>query len=197
MTSQGDNSIVYTTRNGEKVAIPPGNSLSVGDKVLVHRLPDGTYVTHGNSTINVGDTVLVTQTKNGEYVAVKGGITASSNCVKVTDGFLRNVKYQYEVVNLGTFNFNWDGKARVWLLSSCQGTPNNTIWADDYIQVTTSKGTINSPSYDDSNHYIQSGPPVEITSILAVGNNEITINICDLYAWSIGCTPLYIVPYYG
>jgi|GEM_PF-4625012 hypothetical protein len=196
MTSQGDNSIVYTTQNGEKVAIPPGNAPSIGDKVLVHRLPDGTLAIHGNSSINVGDTVLVTRTRTGEYIAVKGGVT-SSNCVKVTDGFLRDVNYQYEVVNLGTFNFNWDGKARVYLMQSCQNTPNDTIWADDYIQVTTSKGTLNSPSYDDSNHYIQSGPPVEITSMLVVGDNEITINICDLYAWSIGCAPLYIVPYYG
>lgn len=110
MISEGDKTIIYTTQNGEKVALPPGNTPSVGDTVLVHRLPDGTLVTHGNSNIQVGDTVLVTRTQTGEYVAVKGG----RNCIiaKICDEWTRQDLPHPSTIDLPPVSFKWDGSSR-------------------------------------------------------------------------------------
>jgi len=191
MTSQGDNSIVYTTKNGEKVAIPSGNTPSIGDKVLVHRMPDGTLVTHGNSSISVGDTVLVNRTRTGEYIAVKGGQTVITfSCVKVTDGFSRAVQYTGEIVTLGTFTFNWDGTSKVYLLKSCQSTPTNAVYADDNLIASTVLGSV-------SHNYggLWRDPPLELSGILVKGSNNVTVTVQDLYGGNIGCTSLFLLPF--
>lgn len=185
MTSQGDNSIVYTTQNGEKVAIPPGNAPSIGDKVLVHRLPDGTLAIHGNSSINVGDTVLVTRTRTGEYIAVKGGVT-SSNCVKVTDDFYRDGA-DNEVVDLGTFEYTWDGSGRVVIYPDCAVPFAESMWVDDTLQVSTENGSLSrfygGPAWGH--------PALTLNTILKEGKNEIDIKIIN-GSGKIGCPTLYI-----
>ncbi|MCE7699475.1 MAG: hypothetical protein K8E24_011960 [Methanobacterium paludis] len=68
MTNEGR--IVYTLQTGEQVALPQGNPLNKGDRVLVHPTPDGRYVTMGNNGIKKGDKVIVLTTNQGEKVSV-------------------------------------------------------------------------------------------------------------------------------
>ena len=62
--------IVYTLQSGEQVALPQGNPIQVGDRVLVHQTPDGRYATTGNNPIRKGDRVIVLTTDQGEKVSV-------------------------------------------------------------------------------------------------------------------------------
>jgi hypothetical protein len=65
-----DERIVYTLQTGEQVALPQGNPIQVGDRVLVHHTPDGKLATTGNNPIRVGDRVIVLTTNQGEKISV-------------------------------------------------------------------------------------------------------------------------------
>jgi hypothetical protein len=54
-----DRALIFTDSNGEKVAIRQRITPKVGDRVVVHELEDGTFVTHGKDRFRVGDRVLV------------------------------------------------------------------------------------------------------------------------------------------
>ena len=81
------------------------------------------------------------QDANGNNYAVKD--TAKGvydSIIKVTDRFNRDVVARYEIVTLGTFNFNWDGKGKVYLMSNPTDNPfSNLIWADNILKATTNK----------------------------------------------------------
>lgn len=54
-----DRVLVFTDSNGERVAIRQRIKPEVGDRVIVHELEDGSFVTHGVDKFKVGDRVLV------------------------------------------------------------------------------------------------------------------------------------------
>ena len=178
---------VITLNNGEKIALEC--TQQVGDQVLVHKIGNEYYV-NGSKHVEVGDEVLVFKGVDGEYYAVSSNPYTS--CVKVTDGFTRSTSYRGEVVNLGTFQFNWDGKGKVYLLESCSSGGVNASYADDKLKATTSKGSVEY-TYGVSSGGVPPGPPLELTNILDIGLNNITIEVIDVYGYSISCTSLYVV----
>jgi len=191
--------IIHTVENGEMIALAQGNPVAIGDLVLVSKLPDGTFVTHGNDTIDVQDTVLVTKMINGEYVAVKGG-----NCFLISKGYSRPLDYGYPIPPgtelavdfLGTFKYKWDGEGKVYVSSSCCANVEiDQITLDDLLLVVNSKGKTKSCSYNGIGGYqgvLKPGPDLEITDLLTKGINELQFFICDVYGAGIGCGSLYI-----
>lgn len=177
------NSIIVTANDGEHYLITSGSPV-VGDRVLVLQSRDENIVIKCD-TLNVGDKILVFTGADGEYYAIK-----SSRYVKITDGFNRSVAYNYEIINLGTFTFNWDGTGKVYLMSSPTANQDtDTIWVDDRLSMITSLGTVTV----DNSGYVHEIPAAEITSILQNGINDIQFELRDVWTDKIGCSSLYIV----
>lgn len=194
-----DTLILNTVENGEVISIAKGNPVSVSDQILMYKLPDGTFVTHGNDIIDIGDTILINKMINGEYVAVKGG-----NCFLISKGYSRPLPYGYPYPNgtilqrdfLGTFKYKWDGQGKVYVSSSCcANTETDTISIDDMLIVMNPEGKTVTCAYNAIPYYggyVRPGPDLEITSLLFKGINEIQIYIQDLFGVGIGCGSLYI-----
>jgi hypothetical protein len=64
----------------------------------------------------------------------------------------------------------------------------NAVYADDLLTAYTSKGSI---SYDYGGMW--SRPPLELTGLLNIGSNDITVTVADVYGGTIGCGALYVV----
>lgn len=183
--------IYFKLSDGEKAVLKRGISPAVGDTILIHTDENENFITHGKSSISVGDEVIVFLDENNQYCGVKSGREFDS-CVFVTNAIGRSVNYQGEVLNLGTFNFNWNGTDRVYLLESCIHDLSNKAYADDKISAETIHGTVDR-QYADSDWSISSKPPLEITSILVQGENQVIVKIIDVWGNGIGCLPLYMV----
>ena len=183
--------IYFKLFNGEKAVLKRGNPPKVGDTLLIHADENENFITHGKSSISVGDEVIVFIDENNQYCGVKSGIEFDS-CVFVTNAIGRSVNYKGEVLNLGAFNFNWNGTDRVYLLESCMYDLSNKGYADDKISAETIHGTVDR-QYADSGGGISSKPPLELTSILVQGENQVTVKIIDVWGNGIGCIPLYMV----
>jgi hypothetical protein len=194
-----DTIVIHTVENNEKMALAKGNPVAIGDQVLVSKLPDGTFVTHGNDTINVGDTVLVNTMSNGEYVTVKGG-----NCFLISRGYNRPLPYGYPIPPntpfvidfLGNFKYKWNGEGKVYVSSSCcVNLETDTITLDDELIIINANNEFVTCAYNAIPRYAgyaRPGPPLEITSLLTKGMNELRFYIQDLFGAGMGCGPLYI-----
>ncbi len=167
-------------------AIKTVGSIKAGDKVLVTTTTSGEKVACPLSSIKSGDNVTIIKLQNGDKMAVK-----SMLCVKITDGFDRNVNYNGEVVTFGPISFNWGGSGKVYISSSCTDL-NSQIWADDSFSIVTQYGTV-SYNFNPDGNLLRPIPALDITSIVRVGLNSVTVNIIDLYGAGIGCTPLFII----
>ncbi|MDZ4170778.1 MAG: hypothetical protein U1C19_01330 [Methanobacteriaceae archaeon] len=183
--------IYFKLSDGEKAVLKRGISPAVGDTILIHTDENENFITHGKSSISVGDEVIVFLDENNQYCGVKSGREFDS-CVFVTNAIGRSVNYKGEILNLGTFNFNWNGTDRVYLLESCMHDLSNKGYADDKISAETIHGNVDR-QYADNSSFISSKPPLELTSILVPGGNQVTVKIIDVWGNSIGCLPLYIV----
>jgi hypothetical protein len=147
--------------------------------------------------IGVGPNIDLTK-QDFEWSA---GISAESgydSSVQISSGFDRDVSAQYEVVDLGTFNFNWGGNGGVFILPTPNSDASDPIWVDDEITVTTSLGSVSANDLDTSQpmstgNVPYCNAPVDITSILRKGENSISVSITDINAHEIGCSALYIV----
>ena len=161
----------------------------MGDTVLVHKSGEE-YVTNGNSEMQPGDEVIVFQNPDNKefYCTKSGNPLIPDTCVRVTTGFNRGAAYQGEVVNLGEFKFNWNGLGTIYLLQSCTSGVVNAIYADDLISVYTSIGGV---SHDYGG--LWSHPPINVTPILKIGANNVTVTVADVYGGTIGCGALYVV----
>ena len=194
-----DTLILNTVENGEIVSIAKGNPVSVTDQVLMYKLPDGTFITHGNDNIEIGDTILINKMINGEYVAVKGG-----NCFLITKGYTRPLPYNRPIPPgtllvtdfFGVFKYKWDGKGRVYVSSSCcANIETDTIVIDDELIVVNSEGKYVTCAYNgpSGGAYTIPGPDLEITSLLVKGFNELQFYVHDIFGGDIGIlTSLYI-----
>ena len=186
-----DTTVLNTVENGEIISLAKGNPVSVTDQVLCYKLPDGTFVTHGNDIIDVGDTVLVNTMTNGEYVTVKGG-----NCFLISRGYDRPITTRGKETDfLGLFKYKWDGQGKVYVSSSCcANTETDTIALDDQLIVINSEGKFVTCAYNapSGGGYVIGGPDLEITSLLTKGLNELQFYVHDIYGVDIGVGQLYI-----
>lgn len=109
--------------------------------------------------------------------------TYQQSQILITQGFLREDDPIGEIVNLGTFNFWWDGYGDILLTNT-----NNSISADDEFVIIGPNGT-------KTLYYggIYSGPGVSIADICIVGSNNVQISVKDIYPSLIGCSELFIV----
>ncbi len=118
-------------------------------------------------------------------------------CIKVSSGFDQAVTQQGQIIDLGTFNFTWQGNGQIYITSTCPANPNtDKIWADDELDVIASLGTLSVKNVDHGLggpyggcHY---APDLNISSILQTGDNSLDFQIKDTGANLIGCSPLYI-----
>lgn len=193
-----DRVLIFTDSNREKVAIKAGDTPKVGDRVVVFETSDGELITPGKQDFKVGDRVLVFDTPEGPLI-IKSGESEGNISVKITDGFNRNVAYGGEIVNLGIFDFKWNGRGQIYIMSDPSASlDSDKIWADDTLRVSTEKGNVsqNFNSSFDLGLYrklIYYGPALDITDILVHGINHIMIEIIDVHSWLIGCCSLHIV----
>ncbi|AEG18627.1 hypothetical protein [Methanobacterium paludis] len=158
-----------------------------GDTVLVATTASGDKVACPLTSIKAGDQVAVVKLQNGDKMAVK---VLNKVCVKITDAFSRIASPAGETFNLGTFTFTWDGVSKVYILKSCQSEPVIGIYADDLLTASTSKGKV-SCDYGG----VWSKNPMELSSILNPGDNNINVTVTDLYGGVIGTPSLFIVQY--
>jgi len=95
------------------------------------------------------------------------------------------------VINLGTFEFNWNGMGQLIMASSSVVFPEtDQIWADDKLVI---KGVgVISHQFADA-FAVHRGPAIDITSILHKGKNIIMVEVVDVYGAYIGCSSLYVV----
>lgn len=166
---------------GDRSVAVASQPISISDKVVCMKYNGG--LIHPTAPI-VGDTVLLTQTKSGKVAVC---CTVYDDYVFVIDEWIRDVAYQYEEVDLGSFNFRWDGNGNVYL-SSVAGTPTD-MWADDAVRVTTGLGSL---SFSMGSVTIYRGL-ADITSICQMGGNSIQIEIYDIYSNYIGSSDIYIM----
>ncbi|MCE7697878.1 MAG: hypothetical protein K8E24_003240 [Methanobacterium paludis] len=162
-------------------------SAKEGDTVLVATTVSGDKLAVPLTSIRAGDSVAVVKLQNGDKMAVK--VASYDTCVKVTDGFSRAVSATGEVVDLGTFTFNWDGKGTVILDAYCPLISVRKFWVDDSITITTAKGSL---SFDHMYFDFYGSP--DITSILSKGINKINVSVNDVYGAKVGCSRIFIVP---
>ncbi len=94
---------------------------------------------------------------------------------KLFDGF--NTVARGQVLEAYKGTLSWDGVGKVYLTG---GDGYINTWADDAFDITTDSGF---RTFTGSGYY--QGIP-DITPILHSGVNQITINVRDLYAYSIG-----------
>lgn len=123
---------------------------------------------------------------NGYLMDWVGAWGTQSDPVLVCDAWHRAVAELGEAVEYGPFTFYWDGQGRVYV--SCSATEVLGIAVDDWIIISGPRGTISwwaDPQY----------PRIcEITPVLQVGANTLTVTIQDSAGSDIGaCTPLYIM----
>jgi hypothetical protein len=119
----------------------------------------------------------------------KNGIAKNSETVGsvlISNGFGRSASGRYEVVKIGSYQFDWDGTGRVYL----SGSPTTIIStaADDAFDVSTQYG---SKSFNGGYWSVYHGIP-DITSICRLGSNNVTVYVRDIYGTYIGCNPVYI-----
>ena len=114
------------------------------------------------------------------------------NPIHITNGFARAVSVRGELVNLGTFSFNWAGNGRVFISGlPVYDPPNDIISVDDSLVIINGYGNqIILPYMTATSIAPAEGP--DITNLLRVGNNKITVKILDVYGARIGCGYLWI-----
>jgi hypothetical protein len=114
----------------------------------------------------------------------------------ITNGYNYTVTGRGDATQyLGTFTFNWDGTGQVYICSDWLAEiATDIIMIDDKIIITNADDESIEVTYGHDDPYsINGGPPIEITSLLVEGDNEITFGIEDLYGIELGCGPLFMV----
>jgi len=175
---------------GENMAVPLGD-LSEGDRVLLYNLKDSTRIAVPTLSLNVGDRVF--SSPSFDFAGFNWEVDfnfmlipfISPNLIenphRVIEPFYRPVKYQGEIVTAVSHHFTWNGFGGVYLSKSDIALINQE-W-DDSIRITGPKGTTG---------WIEGSPGswhsalIEISSILNIGTNKVTVEIKDIYGLSIG-----------
>lgn len=133
---------------------------------------------------------------NSDYLSLefngsgsKNGLAKNSETVGsvlISNGFGRYANGRYEVVKIGSYQFDWDGTGKVYL----SGSPTTIVStaADDAFDVTTQYGT---KSFAASGVSVYKGI-ADITSICRPGTNNVTVYVRDIWGTYIGCDPVYI-----
>lgn len=103
----------------------------------------------------------------------------------VCEAWNRDVAYSGEVVDLGTFDVIWNGVEQVYLSTAPDEI--TAVSADDQLVITTDEGTL------EFGYFAQDEYICNITSILKIGMNHVTIQVRDIHSESIGTPTLYIV----
>jgi hypothetical protein len=111
----------------------------------------------------------------------------------ISTGFRRSVSTQGESVELGTFIFNWDGGGNVYIASAFSGDVQSaTIYTDDQLNVVNKSNSYATAINSDNPNRVYD-PPLNITSILVEGDNELEITLYDVHGVEIGCSALYFL----
>lgn len=170
-------------------AVKSVGSIKTGDKVVITTTASGDKVACSLAPIKSGDDVTIVKLQNGDKLAVK--VLKSSTCVQIAtaiEGSTGDLPHTYD---LSTVTFRWDGVSKVYALLSCQASPTDQeIYADDQLNISTSKGTV-AHNYGGK----WPGPPLEVSSILTPGNNEVHTSVTDLYVYKWGVPNLFLVAY--
>jgi hypothetical protein len=165
------------------VAINSTKQIKQGDELAI-AIGNRDKVACPLSSIQAGDKLAIVRLESGDELAVKTNV--NSTCVKITDGFYRDGA-DNEVVDLGTFEYTWDGSGRVVIYDDCAVPFAESMWVDDTLQVSTKNDSLSrfygGPSWGH--------PALTLNTILKEGKNEIDIKIIN-GSGKIGCPTLYI-----
>lgn len=189
----GDNVIITRNCSGEKVANPRHAAAldhpAVGDEVFIKPGHSGQKECCLFSPVEVGDKVASHYSQGGGKVAVrlteKFNQTIQIPVTKYTSISVSAV----DPVDLGAFNFKWDGETPVYVRGATGGAgvgfdgcitfdPGNPPMNVVSITATTSQGTLATLVNDRSGilHYGHA-TDLEITSLLKRGDNSIHVQI--------------------
>ena len=166
------------------VAINSTKQIKQGDELAI-AIGNRDKVACPLSSIKAGDKLAIVQLQDSDKLAVK--TTVNSTCVKVTDGFYRDGA-NGEIVDLGTFEYTWDGSGRVVIYDDCAVPFAESMWVDDTLQVSTDNGSL-SKFYGGPSWFHSTA--LTLNTILKEGENEINVKIVN-GSGGIGCPALYI-----
>ncbi len=216
MVTANENTILVNT-NGGLIAVQSA-AIGDGDNILLFNTPGG-QIAYASGEISVGENVLLVNTPGGLIAINDGSVYGSGtgslppttppttpppnnipplNCIQISAGFDQDVTEQGQIIQLGNFEFEWNGSGYIYVASSCSANPDtDLIWADDEFDVTSDLGAL---SVQNTNkglggpypgcHYSQD---LLLNSILQEGINSISCQIKDTGGSLIGCSPLYII----
>lgn len=182
------NSMIIELNNGEKRAVHSDQAY-VGLHVLVYEIEgESFFIAPVSVSGGENQEALIVETDTGEKVAVP--ILPFDSAKKAVDGFTGTTDV-YQFVSY----FVWDGLGSVYILPS----PSKTLVDASYATYLTVQGFHNdeyvgevSYQYEVSASSIPSGPPLEITSILDEGFNNLEFDITSEFG-NASCIDLYIV----
>jgi len=162
----GTVSVQYGTSQYYSIAADPGYLIDGvnADWRYIGGSDEKTYTTVVQATLSDH---TISATFKPEFVPDKN--------YKIFDGF--NTVARGQVLHPYSGTLNWDGVGRVYLTG---GNGLTNTWADDAFDITTDSGFL---TFTRGGYY--EGIP-DITPIMHPGTNQITINVRDIYGWSIG-----------
>ena len=189
---------VQTSLDGETIPIFDGETNYMG-ALYMPQVTSSPIVENGDILF---DLIFELKMVNKDILPVTPSDTASTPYNLITTGY----RYRITTVNvatrfLGTFTFNWDGVGHVYIASDwLANISTDKINIDDAITVVNGDGTTLTVRYgggafpgEPGGNNSTSGPPLDITSLLSEGSNQLSIGIKDIYGTMLGCGPLFMV----
>lgn len=127
----------------------------------------------------------------------------ATECIQIASAMSRPVNYKKEEIDLGTFEVNYQGQ-KVYIAGCCGGTANINV--DDILRISannrtieeeyTKMKTVEGKEYYDCMSGTFPKAPLEISSILKPGENQVNVVVADHCGNHIGHTDLYFAGMY-
>lgn len=167
-------------------------------KLYIPELESNGYVDLGISVqcnqygISSFKAIINSDTPNPHLCTFNGNVIITvpeASCRQIHDSFSRPaIGYGTDYIILPDVSYTWDGEGSIYIADNCQNTQ---ISADDQLIMSTSKGSLTYTNITPA--WVTPGSPLNITDLLSVGNNIISMRVNDIFGTSIGYPSYYIM----